>query len=605
MENALADEQDTWRKNYLKEVQLSRSLAKRLEDIEARLEAAETDPDAPETTECSRCLVLERELDVLRARHKSLIEKFRLLEEELAYTKKSPLMQLLSPKHHKSTPPPTHPHVDPKTPDKKQQIAVERKALPTRYEIDKACQSVFRANNNFPHVLQATTSTVDTELFHHGILFGYDEDSTAHHGHSELDKAKDPSWLGKILRSPPSSPTNTTSKAPRRKPKVISMFPLSSSMVDVEPMMEFCFPHGDAFVSTPYEPSNDEEDEPTDISFVILLSGAQRAHNMYAICVIPKQRPLRCFCLVSIHPFFSLFFKLLRGVVDMCASQAPQAVQVIFDDALRRLHATAVPPMGGWCCFRLDPHHPLVTFHRPHTVTPRHEERQFILEYTSPLLFSKVSLDHLLVLLGCLCCETKVLLLSDDPGVLTACILALRALLDPYEWAGVVVTILPPSLNEVLEAPVPFLVGQIASKPRRPIPSVVQLFLDDNKLVMHDHEMRVLHELKLPRSEILMYELQADASTCFGCAITPQSLERNQVEACEHMTACIQSHLASLMEPEMTQQAAPFFERFHATQMYSVAAVATTSNDDDDAASAGANGSDLEGESTSYEVSTN
>ncbi|RHY34179.1 hypothetical protein DYB34_008069 [Aphanomyces astaci] len=96
MENVLADEQDTWRKNYLKEVQVSRSLAKQLQ---GKLEAAlEKGQDTPETPDCSKCLVLERELDVLRARHKSVITKFKLLEEELVHARKSPLMQLLSPK---------------------------------------------------------------------------------------------------------------------------------------------------------------------------------------------------------------------------------------------------------------------------------------------------------------------------------------------------------------------------------------------------------------------------------------------------------------------------------------------------------------------------
>ncbi|RHY10766.1 hypothetical protein DYB36_006708, partial [Aphanomyces astaci] len=283
--------------------------------------------------------------------------------------------------------------------------------------------------------------------------------------------------------------------------------------------------------------------------------------------------------------------------------------QVIFDDALRRLHGTPVPPMGGWCSFRLDPQHPLLTFHRPHTSTTRHEARQFILEYTSPRLFSKVSLDHLLVLLGCLCCEVKVLLKSSDPSLLTSCVLAVRALLDPFEWvkkAGVVVTLLPPSLGEILEAPVPFLVGQVTSKQhychhstRSSVPSLVQLDIDTNTLIMDDQEAEVLHELKLPRSDSLQFQLQSYASTCFGSDLSPQSLERHHVEACEHMSACIQSHLASLLDPSQHQHDAPFLHRFHSTQMYSIASSESNLNDLEDVS--GGAGSDLEGESTSYE----
>ncbi|KAF0719839.1 Aste57867_759 [Aphanomyces stellatus] len=607
MENALADEQDEWRKNYLKEVHVSRSLAKRVEALEEKLEEeiekhSHHDDDAPETPECTKCLVLERELDVLRARHKSLIEKFKLLEEELAYARRSPLMNLLSPKRRNAKPKHTTEEVL-----KPQQDEVDvptessssRKRLPTRIDLDQACQSVFRQNNNIPHVLQAASSTCETELFHHGILFGYADDPmlplSPRRG---KDDASLGAWVGKMLKSPPTSPSSRT---PRRKPKVMSVFPATSSLADVEPMMEFCFPHGDASVAF-FDPS--DEKPAVDLSFVVLLSGTQPAQNMYAMCVIPAARPLWCFCLVSVHPFFSLFFKLLHGIVDMCAAHAPQAVQVIFDDVLRRLHATAVPPMGGWCCFRLHPQHPLLTFHRPHTATARAEERQFVLEYTLPLLVSKVSLDHLLVLLGCLCTETKVLLLSDDPALLTACVLALRALLAPLAWAGVVITLLPPSLAEVLEAPVPVLAGQIAPAPRPATSSIVQLFLDSNCLVMHEHEMRALHELKLPRSEALQYELAADAATCFGQAITPQSLERNQVEACEHMSEAIHRHVEGLLEEHLVSaQAAPFFKRFHATQMYSVAAFeAAPSPEDEFAGNKSGCGSDLEGETTTYEV---
>ncbi|ETV96243.1 hypothetical protein H310_10427 [Aphanomyces invadans] len=608
MENALADEQDTWRKNYLKEVQVTRSLTRQLQECEERLEAAlEHGQDSPETPECSKCLVLERELDVLRARHKSLVAKFKLLEEEFVHARKSPLMQFLSPKRKHSIHPPTSSNAEQpanSVPERKPSL---RKSPPTRAEIDEACQSVFRVNNNIPQVLQAAAASSDAELFHHGILFGYPDDyiidaSKDHlhkpHGKDDIEVQSPSSWLGKMLKSPPTSPSQGC--VVPRKPAIMSVFPSSASLADVEPMMEFCFPHGNSLRAGSF--TNDEDD----LCFVVLLSGTQPAQNMYAMCVQTLQRPLRCFCLVSVHPFFSLFFKLLRGVISMCQNHTPQAVQVIFDDALRRLHGTSVPPIGGWCCFRLDPQHPLLTFHRPHTSTSRHEARQFILEFTSPRLFSKVSLDHLLLLLGCLCCEVRVLLLSSNPSLITSCVLALRALLDPFEWAGVVVTLLPPSLVEILEAPVPFLVGQVCSnhQSRRPVPSLVQLNLDTNTLIMDDQELEVLHELKLPRCEALQNELQSYASTCFGNDLLPQSLERHHVEACEHISVCIQSHLATLLDTSTTQhdEDVPFLQRFHSTQMYSNASSESTLLDDD---GCGAGGSDLEGETTLYEPTVN
>jgi hypothetical protein len=55
--------------------------------------------------------------------------------------------------------------------------------------------------------------------------------------------------------------------------------------------------------------------------------------------------------------------------------------------------------------------------------------------------------------------EKKVLLISDHKALLTHAAVALISFLFPVCWKHVLVPILPKSMIDVLDAPVPFIIG--------------------------------------------------------------------------------------------------------------------------------------------------
>lgn len=73
--------------------------------------------------------------------------------------------------------------------------------------------------------------------------------------------------------------------------------------------------------------------------------------------------------------------------------------------------------------------------------------------------------EILLLLLGFVLCETKVVLLSSHPGVLYGLSHVIHALLYPMYWPHCALPILPPSMLHYLKAPIPFLFGVCGPAP--------------------------------------------------------------------------------------------------------------------------------------------
>lgn len=102
-------------------------------------------------------------------------------------------------------------------------------------------------------------------------------------------------------------------------------------------------------------------------------------------------------------------------------------------------------------------------------------------QWTAATLFSTLPANVIVQLLSMLLLEKSLIISGSDVGLVTAIGTALTHLLSPFQWEGVFVPILPFSALEVLEAPVPFIVGTTANLP--PLHEVSSaaavLFLDD------------------------------------------------------------------------------------------------------------------------------
>lgn len=107
------------------------------------------------------------------------------------------------------------------------------------------------------------------------------------------------------------------------------------------------------------------------------------------------------------------------------------------------------------------------------------------------LLASCISMESLVSVFSAMLTEQRVLLLTDYPEKLTPVCEALTSLLFPFEWNHIYVPLLSADAMEVVQAPLPFLLGiqtdQLKSIPGETLTSLVLVFLDRNSVVLPMH----------------------------------------------------------------------------------------------------------------------
>ncbi|ETK86947.1 hypothetical protein L915_08472 [Phytophthora nicotianae] len=425
---------------------------------------------------------------------------------------------------------------------------------------------------------------------------------------------------------PPPAPVKASTPPPPSPPpasKLLCVYPPHAGEVqELEGLLEICFPYGEEppltrdFSLAQLKRSLQERHRTyrsPDSTFVLTIASASNPTEItYAICVRCPLFPDRedddcepadsksgetqmladgptqcCLCLLSPYPFFGLFFKVLYGIAVLWNTKRREAMTAkkdrtsdsmttmlekplgmldfveVFQGVMERLKEMQIPSMGGWSRMVLSPKVTRLAFHRPHSESLVVERRHLLLEYAAPTLFGLLSVDQVLFLLGCLCSERKVLVVSDHVNIVSSCVLALITLLHPLQWAGPVITVLPPRLDELLEAPVPLIAGRVSIKCAsirnfstldRPMKDVIEMNMDQNSLHMHDEDLVTYHELKLPECDELVHELEPYSALLFGKHEAPDFPTVQQDEACKIMCARIHHHIESICALAMAEK---------------------------------------------------
>lgn len=74
-------------------------------------------------------------------------------------------------------------------------------------------------------------------------------------------------------------------------------------------------------------------------------------------------------------------------------------------------------------------------------------------------LYQALGSDLLITVFSTLLLERKVILCTENISILSSCVLGLQTLLYPFQWQHTIITILPESLVDICEAPIPVLAG--------------------------------------------------------------------------------------------------------------------------------------------------
>lgn len=176
-----------------------------------------------------------------------------------------------------------------------------------------------------------------------------------------------------------------------------------------------------------------------------------------------KQKPLKqfylpkCLVVISHHSFYAAqttFLKQLHRI--SLTRKAPLPVERYIANFV---HDIPLPPAGRtkikWNCFTSDITPTIIARPAPNELP--------LVNFSFRPLFRSLSVSNILVLWGALMQEGRVVLRSQHMALLTPVAEALTSLLFPFTWQGMYIPVLPSHMMDVLDAPVPFLIGLVGT----------------------------------------------------------------------------------------------------------------------------------------------
>jgi len=243
----------------------------------------------------------------------------------------------------------------------------------------------------------------------------------------------------------------------------------------------------------------------------------------------------RCYCIISKYPFFRLHFSVLHSILDHDrlsriiqrqdlaehidpSMNSSHAIQ----DMLTMYYSQVVPSPGGELIFQLS-----VDMKAKRFICPREDiDNYCISEWTMVPSIKILPLDQLLLLFNTILLEKSIVVKSRKSlGTMANLVLSCIPLLRPFEWTGLLISLLPNNLSDVLQAPVPYIVG--VNSLNTEVEALV-IDLDNNKLINQDLNLPLLPEWKKLSHNIKMdYDKIHTGPEYFNSVLTPSDTQRD------------------------------------------------------------------------------
>ncbi|KAK6759878.1 hypothetical protein RB195_021445 [Necator americanus] len=228
---------------------------------------------------------------------------------------------------------------------------------------------------------------------------------------------------------------------------------------------------------------------------------------------------LTSLCLISHHPFVSIFHDLLillKQIIDSCSYRAAQKSNIkdVVWSVLTGHWQDTIPPeamreikeIETWILMLLSSPVPVPGKTKvqlevmPSDISPIFEfalpdhTRFCLVDFPLHLPFELLGVDTAVRVLAAIMLEFKVVIQSRNYNAVSMCVLSLVHLLYPLEYMFPVIPLLPaymPSAEQLLLAPTPFVIGVPASffahKRIKEVPSdVILVDLDTNHITVPD-----------------------------------------------------------------------------------------------------------------------
>lgn len=203
-------------------------------------------------------------------------------------------------------------------------------------------------------------------------------------------------------------------------------------------------------------------------------SSSKTSSDYNDIVYLPK-----CLVVLSHYPFYDLFRNFLLQLYRITLVEAPLPIERFIANFCCEL---PLPPQGKVEVKFGFTVKDLWSIKRPP------ENRLPLANFSYKPLFACLSVGNIITLIGCLMTESRVALCSRHYALFGPVSEALMSFLFPMQWQGMYIPIMPYSMLDILDAPVPFLVGLharylIESKPEMRPQGVV--FVDLDRDIVH------------------------------------------------------------------------------------------------------------------------
>lgn len=261
--------------------------------------------------------------------------------------------------------------------------------------------------------------------------------------------------------------------------------------------------------------------------FPLVLTGGD-GQRMYASCchyyeqlegVAEELYGARCLVLLSNAPFFDTFRQIMTHMYRL-RTQPKQQLQA--ERLVTFLTQELLLPMPGG---------PAVKFKLGEGLPPLQcalpgDEELPLLDLGLDRIFRQLSVANVVLLFSAVMMERQVVFYSKSYSNLTMCAESVQALMWPFKWHHVYIPVVPEQLLDVVDAPVPYILGLHSSYlhfiPPDTLQSVVLCDIDNNRVKISDE---IMESLQLPQaiSETLTARL-SELVEQYPLGLSPEAL---------------------------------------------------------------------------------
>ncbi|KAH9321085.1 hypothetical protein KI387_015724, partial [Taxus chinensis] len=174
------------------------------------------------------------------------------------------------------------------------------------------------------------------------------------------------------------------------------------------------------------------------------------------------------------------------------------------------------------------------------------EEAQALSIWTVATICGALQLESILAIFSAALLEKQIIVVCSNLGVLSAVVLSIIPLIRPFQWQSLLLPVLPSSMLEFLDAPVPYVVGVKKKTPevRSKIPNVIMADLNKNQVKMPS--IPQLPQQRELLSALGPYHERLVAESYQATKRPVHEYTNDQAQAAEGFLSVLRSYLESL-----------------------------------------------------------